>query len=253
MISIKKIFQDNTPQSGVSLRSKKQTVLLTGAARGIGSSTAQFLARAGFDLILLDLKKGPWQKQALNLGLEHKVKVQTFVLDITKVEQIKKLAKKLQNQKIDVLINNAGFLSAHDLLTNYKDQEISLTLQVNLFGLIMMTKYFIPFLQKTNGLLVNIASGAGLKGMAEFSVYCASKFGVVGFSESLAEELKKKVKVLVITPGATNTVLFKKGFGAKRKALYQPEDIAKIIGEAVIYQKKYKSGEIIDKCKHLEP
>ena len=61
---------------------KKQTVLLTGAARGIGSSTAQFLARAGFDLILLDLKKGPWQKQALNLGLEHKVKVQTFVLEI---------------------------------------------------------------------------------------------------------------------------------------------------------------------------
>lgn len=232
---------------------RKPTVLLTGAARGIGFSTAQFLAQAGFNLILLDLKKGPWQKQALNIGLQHKVKVQTFVLDITKVEQIKKLAKKLQPQKIDVVINNAGVLSPHNLLTNHKDQEVNLTLQVNLFGLIMMSKYFIPFLEKTSGLLVNIASGAGLKGMAEFSVYCASKFGVLGFSESLAEELKKKVKVLVITPGATNTALFKKGFGAKRKALYQPADIAKIIGEAVIYQKKYKTGAIIDKCKHLEP
>lgn len=232
---------------------RKHNVLITGAARGIGFSTAQFLAKAGFNLILLDLKKGPWQKQAMNLGLQHKVKVQTFVLDITSVPQIKKLAKKLETQKIDVVINNAGVLSAHNLLTNYKDQEISLTLQVNLFGLIMMSKYFLPHLEKTNGLLINIASGAGLKGMAEFSVYCASKFGVVGFSESLAEELKKKVKVLVITPGATNTALFKKGFGAKRKALYQPADIAKIIGEAVLYQHKYKTGEIIDKCKHLEP
>ncbi len=234
-------------------KTKKQNILITGAARGIGFSTAQFLAKSGMNLILLDCKKGPWQKQALNFGLQHKVKVQTFVLDITRVEQIKKLAKKLAAQKIDVVINNAGVLSAHNLLTNHKDQEVSLTLQVNLFGLIMMSKYFIPFLEKTNGLLVNIASGAGLKGMAEFSVYCASKFGVVGFSESLAEELKKKVKVLVITPGATNTALFKKGFGAKRKALYQPEDIAKIIGEAVLYQHKYKTGTIIDKCKHLEP
>lgn len=252
MIFKRSLFHVNTPLRGISLHSKK-TVLITGAARGIGWATAQFLAKSGMNLILLDVKIGPWQKQALNFGIEYKVKIQTFVLDITKVEQIKKLAKKLQNQKIDVLINNAGVVNAHDLLTKYKDQEVGLTLQVNLFGLIMMSKYFIPFLEKTNGLLINIASGAGLKGMAEFSVYCASKFGVIGFSESLAEELKKKVKVLVITPGATNTTLFKKGFGQKRKALYQPEDIAKIIGEAVFYQHKYKTGAIIDKCKHLEP
>jgi len=100
-------------------------------------------------------------------------------------------------------------------------------------------------------LVVNISSGAGLEGKKEFSVYCASKFGVIGFSKALAKDLKK-VKVLSVTPGATNTALFKKAFKKGREALYQPSDIASIIGETIISHKKYKTGEIVDRCEHLE-
>lgn len=232
---------------------KKQTVLLTGAAKGIGWATAQNLASQGFDLILLDKNKGLWQKQANDLAKVYKIKIQTFVLDITQATQVKRLATRLKKQKIDVLINNAGVITPNNFLDQQSDKEIRLMLEVNLWGMILVTKYFLPALKASKGLLINIASGAGIKASAKFAVYCASKFGVVGFSQAMAKELAKVVKVLIITPGATNTSLFKKGFGAKRQALYQPQDIAQIISDSIKEQKKYNTGAIVDKCRHLEP
>lgn len=232
---------------------KKQTVLLTGAAKGIGWATAQKLAKAEFDLILLDKNKGSWQKQAIKLAQENKIQVQTFVLDITQASSVKRLVSKLSRKKIDILINNAGVITPNNFLDKQSDKEVRLMLDVNLWGMILMTKYFLTHLKASNGLIVNIASGAGIKASAKFAAYCASKFGVVGFSQAMAKELAKLVKVLIITPGATNTSLFKKGFGHKRKALYQPEDIAEIIVASIKDQKKYTTGAIIDKCRHLEP
>ncbi|MBT7553163.1 SDR family oxidoreductase [bacterium] len=229
---------------------KNKTVLITGAARGIGWATAEWLADHGFNLILIDKAKGPWQKKASLLAQQKKVKVDTFLVDLTKLAAIKKLASKLKNTKVDVLVNNAGVVVAGELV-DYADKMIELTLSVNLQAMILMTKYLLPNLKKSKGLVVNISSGAGLEGKKEFSVYCASKFGVIGFSKALAKDLKK-VKVLSVTPGATNTALFKKAFKKGREALYQPSDIASIIGETIISHKKYKTGEIVDRCEHLE-
>ncbi|MCB9802747.1 SDR family oxidoreductase [Candidatus Nomurabacteria bacterium] len=227
-----------------------KTVLITGAAQGIGWATACWLAKNNFDLILLDKKRGTWQKKAKTLAEKEKITIQTFVIDLEKVQQIKKIATKLKNQRIDVLLNNAGVPLA-GLLETYQDQAIVKTLVVNLQATILMSKYFLPNLKKSRGLIVNISSGAGLEGKKEFSVYCASKFGVVGFGQSLAKDLKT-VKVLTVTPGATNTALFKKAFKQGRQALYQPEETAQIIGETISQQQKYKSGAVVDPFQHLE-
>jgi short-subunit dehydrogenase len=230
--------------------SKQKTVLITGAARGIGWATAQWLAERGFNLILIDKAKGSWQKRASILAKQKQIKIDTFLVDLTKLATIKRLSSKLKNRKIDVLVNNAGVALAGELL-DYSDQAIAATLAINLQGTILMTKYFLPQLQRAKGLVINISSGAGLVGKKEFSVYCASKFGVIGFTKALAKDLKK-VKVLSITPGATNTPLFKKAFKKGRKPLYQPEDIGEIIGQTIVRQKKYKTGETVDPCEHLE-
>ena len=229
---------------------KNKTVLITGAARGIGWATAQWLAEQGFNLILIDKTKGVWQKQADKLAKDKQVRVLTYIIDLTKVSAIKRLASKLKNVKVDVLVNNAGVVVAGELV-DYADKMIELTLDVNLKAMIFITKYLLPNLEKNKGLVINISSGAGLVGKKEFSVYCASKFGVIGFSQALAKDLKK-VKVLSLTPGATNTNLFKKAFKKGRKALYQPADIACIIGETIMHHKRYKTGEIVDRCEHLE-
>lgn len=228
----------------------KKTILITGAAQGIGWATAEYLAQKNFDLILVDKQKNFWQKKAQKLAIEQKIKVQTFVTDLSQVSQIKKLASKLKNYKINVLINNAAVPISGELI-NYTDRNIQQALLVNLQAVILMTKYFLPALQRSRGLVINISSGAGLKGMNQFSVYSATKFAVIGFSKSLAKDLSA-VKILSITPGATDTALFKKSFRDGRKPLYQPADIAQIIGETIINQKKYQSGEVIDRCEHLE-
>ena len=73
---------------------KNKTVLITGAARGIGWATAQWLAEQGFNLILIDKTKGVWQKQADKLAKDKQVRVLTYIIDLTKVSAIKRLASK---------------------------------------------------------------------------------------------------------------------------------------------------------------
>lgn len=103
-------------------------------------------------------------------------------------------------EKIDILINNAGVV-VWEPLKNQTYREIESQLRTNLEGLIKMTKEALPHIKE---MIVNISSGAGLEGYADLTVYCATKFGVRGFTKSLAEELDS-IKIFSVNPGTTKT------------------------------------------------
>ncbi|HIE12274.1 MAG TPA: SDR family oxidoreductase [Desulfotomaculum sp.] len=107
-------------------------------------------------------------------------------------------------------------------------------IDVNLRGVLICTYLILPYmLANGEGMIVNIASGAGKTGFAELSVYCATKFAVVGFTESLAKELGGYgVKVWAVCPGATDTRMYRSLF-PEREPVRRPEEVARVIGKLV--------------------
>ena len=113
---------------------------------------------------------------------------------------------------------------------------------MNVKGLIFLTKYLLPKINK-NGLIINISSGAGKRGFGGLAVYCASKFAVLGFTESLAQELRG-IKIVSVCPGGVDTDMYM-SFSSGHPSL-KPEHIASKIMEICTEPHKYKSGSSID-------
>lgn len=175
-------------------------VLITGATHGIGEHTAYHFAKDKAELFLTyNVAKDRVEEvknKCLSLGAK---RVKFFQLDLRSNDSIKALGESLS--EIDILINNAGVISWKNL-EDQSFEEIENQLRANLEGLIKLTKVLLPKMKKR---IVNIASGAGKTGYAGLSVYCASKFGVRGFSQSLRQELAGKIDVVVVNPGMTKT------------------------------------------------
>ena len=160
--------------------------------------------------------------------------------DVSKIKDIKKFHDKIVKKfgRVDVLVNNAG-VAFYKKLEDTDLEKIDDTVDVNLIGMIHFTKIFLKQLKRSKGTLVNISSGAGLSPYSNFSVYCASKYGVVGFSESLRKELKN-IKVYCICPGPVDTDMYYKLF--KEHPPTKPEDVAKKIFASV--KENYMPGII---------
>jgi short-subunit dehydrogenase len=196
---------------------KDRTVLVTGAASGIGRRLAQDLFwNEKCRLILVDLDAA--ELEILKNELEPKGegdRVQAFVCDIALGDAVQILAKAVGQRRIDVLVNNAGIaqLSSFEH-TDFADFER--VISVNLLGTARMTKAFLPcLLESPQAFIVNVASMAALVGAPGMSPYVASKFGVVGFSDALHAELDKRVGVGVVCPTFVSTNIAKT---APRKA-----------------------------------
>ncbi len=222
--------------------------LVTGGDRGIGYAIAKKLAENGYDVVLAALDRKRLKKAASDfekLG----VKAHWFVCDVTDDRQIKKLAKDVSRiGKLDLLINNAGVAYNKDFMEN-SQEEIDEMLAVNLRGLINCTKELLPLMKK--GTIINISSGAGKYGFPGLAVYCATKFGVIGFTESLAREMSGKgIRVYAICPGATQTDMWDALYPGSR-ATYVPEDVAVEVMELIKNSKKIEPGRAIDVRKHV--
>ncbi|HII93467.1 MAG TPA: SDR family oxidoreductase, partial [Methanosarcina sp.] len=112
----------------------------------------------------------------------------------------------------DILINNAG-VAYKRRLEETTLEEYEKIIDTNLKGVFLCTKYAIPYIKESkNGKIINISSVGGLHGLPEFSVYCASKFGVNGITESIASELEGEIKVYAVCPGAVDTDMYRSLF-----------------------------------------
>ena len=173
---------------------------------------------------------------------EMRVDAFSFACDLSKSSDIKKFFNFTVNnfKNIDILVNNAGVACYKNFKDN-TEEEINQTIDVNLRGLILTTKYFLPKINR-RGLIINISSGAGKRGYGGLAVYCASKFAVIGFTESLAQELDE-IKTVSICPGGVDTQMYYGMFG-EHPGL-KPEHIAGKIVDICTCPKKIKSGSAI--------
>jgi 3-oxoacyl-[acyl-carrier protein] reductase len=182
------------------------TVLITGASRGIGYATAAaFLARgARVAFCARDAARLAHSRVTL-AALGEVLAVSADVRDPSAVERFVAAAR-AHFGDIDVLVNNAGVLWTGAFADeNYA--SMAEVLDVNIKGVLHATRALLPhMLARGRGTIINVASGAGLNGFANLAVYCASKFAVVGFSESLDLEVSARgLRVYAICPGGVQT------------------------------------------------
>ena len=189
----------------------ESVAIITGAGSGMGRCLAQQLAAKGTSLALSDInEKGLVETRELLKSASGKVTL--HVVDVGKEEQVKAFAAAVaaQHGRATVLFNNAGVA----LLGNF--EEISLEnfrwlMDINFWGVIYGTAYFLPLLKKEKrAAIVNTSSLLGFVGAIGQSAYCASKFGVRGFTESLAHELENThITVTCVHPGFVRTSIAK--------------------------------------------
>jgi len=184
---------------------KNAVVVITGSSSGIGRETAFRFASAGARLVLTYCKgevRGRMAAQrCLKLGAAATLLLH---LDVTDNRSIRTAVRKVLKTfgSVDILINNAGtglFLPIKDQRVKDIEQQV----RTNLEGLIKTTHAFLPFIKKG---IINIASGAGKNAYSEMVVYCASKFGVRGFTQGLALEYPR-LSVYCVNPDMTATRL----------------------------------------------
>lgn len=183
-----------------------KAIIVTGAGSGLGKELALSFAKQGYHLILTgrtEEKLKDVQTEIENAG----GKATTIALDIRNPEDVKEKAILLSKEfNIYGLVNNAG-LGYFGPFLESSDKEIEGMLQTNAFGTIYMTKAILPYLVANDaGLVVNIVSTAGLRGKKNEAVYCASKFAVRGFTESLQKEYENTgIRIVGAYMGGMNT------------------------------------------------
>lgn len=182
-----------------------RNVLITGASSGIGAEIARQLVRKGDFPILIARDETNLHKLRRELKCG-----EALSCDVTCTEEVNRLANRVEQRYggIDVLINNAGYGQFGG------SSEISMAayegmIQTNYLGAVRMTRAFLPQLLQRNGKIINIASTAGLTGTPNLAAYCASKFALVGYSESLQLELAPRIQVGVLCPGPVQTPFFR--------------------------------------------
>ncbi|WP_312092935.1 3-ketoacyl-ACP reductase [Niallia sp.] len=212
---------------------KGKVAFITGAGRGIGKAVAIALANEGVNVGLLArteeaLKEVVTEVEALG------VKAAYVSVDVSSLEEVNQAITTLTNElgKADILINNAG-IGKFESLLEMNPEEWKKIIDVNLMGPYYVTRAVLPqLIEKNGGDIINISSTNGLNGAATSSAYSASKFGLIGMTESLAQEVRRNnIRVTSLTPStvatelAVQTDLIK---GSAEKYM-QPEDIAELI------------------------
>ncbi|RLJ70978.1 3-oxoacyl-[acyl-carrier protein] reductase [Hydrogenivirga caldilitoris] len=221
---------------------KGKVVLITGSSVGIGRYTAYEFARAGANVVLTyyrDKEEGEKTlEKCLELGAQSATLLYLNLLDNESIMScVKETASRYGN--IDILINNAGVL-AWKPLREQSFLEIETQIRVNLEGLIKLTKTALPYVKE---MVINIGSGAGKTGFSELTTYCATKFGVRGFTQALAEE-ERGIKVYAVNPGMTATRMT--GYSG-----VHPEKVAKVIFKVATGGIRKPSGSDVDVWEYL--
>lgn len=192
---------------------KNKTVLITGAASGIGLIMGEMtLLRGAKHLVMWDVDSKALNKTSLELRNKG-FSVSTNVVDVRNKDLVSKTSDSVLDEfgNIDVLINNAGIVVGKSF-AEHSYEDIENTFAVNALGIMYVARAFLPSMIKNDfGRIVNIASAAGLTPNPGMTVYAASKWAAVGWSDSLRVELEqnhRSVKVLTVMPSYINTGMF---------------------------------------------
>ena len=202
----------------MTIRETQQAVVVTGASTGIGKAIALALDASGLRVFAGVRKEADGEKLRREAG----PCLTPVLLDVTDDSSIARAVEtvaKLANGRLYGLVNNAGvgLGGPLELVPITKTREL---FEVNVIGLLAVTKAFLPLLRKAHGRVVNIGSLAGLLAMPGASSYAASKFAVQAITDSLRVELEPfGVQVTIVDPGAIESALWEKGRAQKKAIL----------------------------------
>jgi 3-oxoacyl-[acyl-carrier protein] reductase len=212
---------------------KNKNALITGAGKGIGKAIAIALAKEGVNVILVARTQEEIESVAVK-ARSLRVKALAITADVADINSVNAAVEKALTEfgTIDILINNAG-IGAFGKFLELEPATWERIIQVNLMGTYYVTRAVLPnMIERQTGDIINISSTAGLSGNALTSAYSASKFAVLGLTESLMQEVRKhNIRVTALTPSTVATDMAKElnlTDGNPEKVM-QSEDMAELI------------------------
>ena len=213
---------------------KGKKAIITGGSRGLGKATALAFAKEGIDVAITGRNEKSLQETVAELKALG-VNATYALFNVGNYEEVQKGIKSIIADfgSVDILVNNAG-IAAFGSLNDMKVDQWSEIIQTNVMGMYFVTKEVLPYLiEKNEGDIFNVASTAGLNGNANTSAYSASKFAVIGMSESLMKEVRKNnIRVCTLTPSTiASDMSIELGIANNNSedSVLQPEDLAELI------------------------
>ena len=206
------------------------TVIVTGAASGLGAAVAQAVAQEGGRPVSLDLRTPP-------LEIDHEI------VDLSDTREAEAAVARVAGRhgELRAIVTCAGTDSCGQLI-DVPAQEWERVIGVNLLGTAAVVRASLPYLVPVNGKVVTVASTLGLRALSDATAYCASKFGVVGFTRALAVEMAGRVGVTLLIPGGMHTAFFD-----ARQEQYKPPPDAKLnrpedVAASVLFALRHPPG-----------
>ena len=223
------------------MKFQDKVILITGASSGIGKALALKVAKEGAIVVLI--ARG---KERLDHAVSDVQKLSPkslgLVCDVANPDSVRAVVHDVRKRfgRIDMLVNNAG-VGLYKSVVDTELKEFEDLMKINYFGTVYMTKEVLPHMLKFGGgVIVNVASVSGKTGFPHISAYAASKFAVVGFTESLYYDVRKKgIQVHLICPGAVKTNFFNnESFASfpheeRHKGMLSADVVANAILEAI--------------------
>lgn len=232
---------------------KGTNVLITGGASGIGRIMGRIcLEKGASNLIVWDINQANIDKTEAELsdvkpaeaGVS-KGQIHSYIVNVSDPQAIKSAYEKVKSEvgEVDILVNCAGIVRGNNTFDKQTVQDIDLTMDINANAPMYVALSVIPdMLRRDKGHICNIASAAGMLGVPKLSVYCASKWAVIGWTESMRVELKQArshVRVTSVAPYFINTGMFD-GVNSKVFPILDPEKTAAKIIRAVEVGKSFR-------------
>lgn len=232
---------------------KGTNVLITGGASGIGRIMGRIcLEKGASNLIVWDINQANIDKTEAELsdvkpaeaGVS-KGQIHSYIVNVSDPQAIKSAYEKVKSEvgDVDILVNCAGIVRGNNTFDKQTVQDIDLTMDINANAPMYVALSVLPdMLRRDRGHICNIASAAGMLGVPKLSVYCASKWAVIGWTESMRVELKQArshVRVTSVAPYFINTGMFD-GVNSKVFPILDPENTAAKIIRAVEVGKSFR-------------
>lgn len=226
-----------------------QVAVITGGGGGIGRATAQLMSACGAAVVIAE------RRSTAGRATERLVRQDGGLAwfaptDVTQWSSVQKMVRQTTRRfgRVDILVNNAGILQvaevAHTPVSTWRG-----VLEVNLTGPFLCVRAALPqMLRRNSGCIINIASQLGKEALAELAAYCASKFGLIGFTGSLAGEVDDRgIRVYAVCPGPVDTPLLRDFADPDDwEDLLQPENVAQVVVDLASGRTRARSGALID-------